>query len=148
MTTCTLFNSWDTAAHALNGMDKDGDLVMLTDNDILVNKLKVLPALMCVQRKAKKKIVTEADAVQSTLDSFGDVIGKTSNWITSMFDVQSQFEKGSKEYQELDYRIKCGQLFQQNAIDKAKGIIAKPMPREWHDRHSENKIEDPEKRRI
>ena len=148
MTTCTLFNSWDTAAHALNGMDKDGDLVMLTDNDILVNKLKVLPALMCVQRKAKKKIVTEADAVQSNIDSFGDDIGKTTNWITSMFDVQSQFEKGSKEYQELDYRIKCGQLFQQNAIDKAKGIIAKPMPREWHDRHSVNMIEDPEKRRF
>lgn len=148
MTTCTLFNSWDTAAHALNGMDKDGDLVMLTDNDILVNKLKVLPALMCVQRKAKKKIVTEEDAVQSNIDSFGDDIGKTTNWITSMFDVQSQFEKGSKEYQELDYRIKCGQLFQQNAIDKAKGIIAKPMPREWHDRHSVNMIEDPEKRRF
>lgn len=35
MTTCTLFNSWDTAAHALNGMDKDGDLVMLTDNEVI-----------------------------------------------------------------------------------------------------------------
>ena len=42
----------------------------------------------------------------------------------------------------LDYRIKCGQLFQQNAIDKAKGIIAKPMPKEWFDRHSAMQIED------
>lgn len=148
MTTCTIFNSWDTAAHALNGMDKDGDLVMLTDNKVLVDNLKVLPALMCVQRKAKKKIVTEADAIQANIDSFGDDIGKTTNWITSMFDVQAQFQKGSKEYEELDYRIKCGQLFQQNAIDKAKGIIAKPMPREWHDRHSANIIEDPERRRF
>lgn len=148
MTTCTIFNSWDTAAHALNGMDKDGDLVMLTDNKVLVDNLKVLPALMCVQRKAKKKIVTEADAIQANIDSFGDDIGKTTNWITSMFDVQAQFQKGSKEYEELDYRIKCGQLFQQNAIDKAKGIIAKPMPREWHDRHSANTIEDPERRRF
>ena len=112
------------------------------------NALKVLPALMCVQRKAKKKIVTEADAIQANIDSFGDDIGKTTNWITSMFDVQAQFQKGSKEYEELDYRIKCGQLFQQNAIDKAKGIIAKPMPREWHDRHSANTIEDPERRRF
>lgn len=127
-------------------MDKDGDLVMLTDNKVLVDNLKVLPALMCVQRKAKKKIVTETDAIQANIDSFGDDIGKTTNWITSMFDVQAQFQKGSKEYEELDYRIKCGQLFQQNAIDKAKGIIAKPMPREWHDRHSANMIEDPEKR--
>lgn len=148
MKTCTLFNSWDTAAHALNGMDKDGDLVMLTDNKVLVDKLKVLPALMCVQRKAKKKIVSEEDSIQANIDSFGDDIGKTTNWITSMFDVQAQFQKGSKEYEELDYRIKCGQLFQQNAIDKAKGIIAKPMPREWHDRHSVNMIEDAETRRF
>lgn len=148
MTTCTLFNSWDTAAHALNGMDKDGDLVMLTDNEILVDRLKVLPALMCVQRKGEKRIVTEADFIQANIDSFGDDIGKTTNWITSMFDVQARFDKNSPQYKELDYRIKCGQLFQQNAIDKAKGIIAKPMPREWHDRHSVNQIEDPERRRF
>lgn len=148
MTTCTLFNSWDTAAHALNGMDKDGDLVMLTDNRVLVDNLRVLPALMCVQRKADKKIVNEADSIQANIDSFGDDIGKTTNWITSMFDVQAQFDKDSPEYKELDYRIKCGQLFQQNAIDKAKGIIAKPMPREWHDRHSVNIIEDPDKKRF
>lgn len=114
MTTCTLFNSWDTAAHALNGMDKDGDLVMLTDNKILVDRLKVLPALMCVQRKGEKRIVTEADSIQANIDSFGDDIGKTTNWITSMFDVQARFDKDSPQYKELDYRIKCGQLFQQN----------------------------------
>lgn len=148
MTTCTLFNAWDPAAHALNGMDKDGDLVMLTDNAVLVNNLKELPALMCVQRKAQKKIVCEEDAIQSNIDSFGDDIGKTTNWITSMFDVQAQFDKDSDEYKELDYRIKCGQLFQQNAIDKAKGIIAKPMPKEWHNRHSVNTIEDADKRRF
>lgn len=148
MTTCTIFNSWDTAAHALNGMDKDGDLVMLTDNSILVNNLKELPALMCVQRKASKKIVGEADFIKANIDSFGDDIGKTTNWITSMFDVQAQFSKDSDEYKILDYRIKCGQLFQQNAIDKAKGIIAKPMPREWHDRHSVNQINDQHTRRL
>jgi len=148
MTTCTLFNAWDTAAHALNGMDKDGDLVMLTDNAVLVDNLREMPALMCVQRNAQKKVVTESDAIQSNIDSFGDDIGKTTNWITSMFDVQAQFDKDSLEYKELDYRIKCGQLFQQNAIDKAKGIIAKPMPKEWHDRHSVNTIEDADKRRF
>lgn len=148
MTTCTLFNAWDTAAHALNGLDKDGDLVMLTDDPILVGKLRPMPALMCVQRKAAKMVVSEEDAIQSNIDSFGDDIGRTTNWITSMFDVQARFAKGSKEYEELEYRIRCGQLFQQNAIDKAKGIIAKPMPREWHDRHCANKIEDEERRQF
>ena len=148
MKTCTIFNSWDTAAHALNGMDKDGDMVMLSDNRVLVDNLKELPALMCVQRKAEKKIVTEDDLISSNVNSFGDDIGRTTNWITSMFEVQAQYEKGSPEYEILDYRIKCGQLYQQNAIDKAKGIICKPMPRYWHDRHSVNQIEDLDERRF
>lgn len=148
MRACTLFNAWDTAAHALNGMDKDGDLVMLTDDHILIEKCRELPALMCVQRKAAKKVVCEDDFIKANVDSFGDEIGKTTNRITSMFEVQSRFSKGSEAYEELDYRIKCGQLFQQNAIDKTKGIIAKPMPREWYDRHHVALIENAAERRL
>lgn len=142
MQTCTVFNAWDTAAAALNGMDFDGDLVMLSDNRILVEKLEPLPALMCAQRKAAKTIPTEDDFVRSNIESFGNDIGQTTNYITSMFEVRSHYPKGSVEYDTLSYRIRCGQLYQQNAIDKAKGIICKPMPRTWHDRHAANKIED------
>lgn len=116
MNTCTIFNGWDTAAAALNGMDFDGDLVMLTDNDVLVRKLKPQPALICAQRKADKKIPTDDDFIKSNIESFGNDIGQTTNWITSMFEVQSHFDKDSREYKELAYRIRCGQLYQQNAI--------------------------------
>ena len=146
--TGTVFNAWDTATAALNGCDFDGDMVMLTDNEVLVNKLEVLPALMCVQRKAAKRVPTEADTIRSNIESFGNDIGKTTNWITSMFEVRSHYDRNSDEYKELSYRIKCGQLYQQNVIDKAKGIIAKPMPREWHDRRSVNMMEDEEKKRF
>lgn len=142
MRTCTIFNAWDTACSALNGMDYDGDLVMLTDNNVLVHKLDVMPALMCAQRKAKKTVPQDEDFIRSNIESFGNDIGQTTNWITSMFEVQSHFPKGSVEYDTLSYRIRCGQLYQQNAIDKAKGIICKPMPKEWHDRHAANKIDD------
>lgn len=148
MNACTIFNSWDTAAHALNGMDKDGDLVMLTDNEVLVDKLIELPALMCAQRRATKKVPVEEDFIRSNIESFGNDIGKTTNWITSMFEVQSNYRPSDPEYQVLEYRIRCGQLYQQNAIDKAKGIVCKPMPREWHDRHAVNQITDPEKRKF
>lgn len=148
MTACTLMNCWDTATHALNGADKDGDLVMLTDNRVLVECHKELPAIMCVQRRASKKVVTEDDSIAANIASFGDEIGKTTNWITSMFEVQSNYEKGSKEYETLAYRIRCGQLYQQNCIDRSKGIVSKPMPRYWHDRHSVNQIEDPEEKRF
>lgn len=49
-----------------------------------------------------------------------------------MFEVQARYPKGSREYQILDYRIKCGQLYQQNTIDKSKGIEAKDMPDKWY----------------
>lgn len=133
MTTCTLLNCWDTITHALNGADKDGDIIMLTDDRILVERHEYSPTVMCVQRKAVKKIVTEDDTVLANISSFGDEIGKITNRITSMFEVQARFKEDSPEYRELDYRIKCGQLLQQNAIDHTKGIVAKPMPRSWYD---------------
>ena len=89
---------------------------MLTDNRVLVENLRESPAIMCVQRRANKKIVTEEDAIEANIASFGDEIGKTTNWITSMFEVQSHFDKDSVEYKTLEYRIMSGQLFQQNAM--------------------------------
>lgn len=112
--TCTIFNSWDDSMSALNGMDFDGDLVMLTDNKVLVNKLTPSPALICAQRKAPKKIPSEKDFIQSNIDSFGNDIGKITNRITSMYELRTHFQKDSEEYKVLSYRIQCGQLIQQN----------------------------------
>lgn len=116
MNACTILNNWDTTTYALNGADFDGDLVMLTDNPTLVNNLKPLPALVCAQRRAQKSIPDEADFVRSNIDSFGNDIGQTTNWITSMFDAMAEYPPGSVEYDTLNYRIRCGQLYQQNAI--------------------------------
>lgn len=148
MKTCTILNGWDTTMAALNGCDFDGDLVMLTDNSVLVRRLYPTPALCCTQRKAEKKIATEEDFVKSNISSFGNEIGSITNRITSMYEVRSGFDKNSKEYKILSYRIQCGELFQQNSIDKSKGIIAKPMPKDWYDWHAINKIEDDEKRDL
>jgi hypothetical protein len=132
MPTVTIFNSWDTTAHALNGLDKDSDSILCTDNSTILQSVDELDAIICKQKTADKKVITEFDLIKSNKDSFGDEIGSITNRITTMFDVQSRFDKDSDEYKELDYRIKCGQNYQQNAIDKVKGIKFKPMPREWH----------------
>ena len=146
--TATIFNGWDTMCAALNGCDFDGDSVMLSDNRVLVEKLNPMPALMCAQRKAEKRISTEEDFVRSNIDSFGNSIGQTTNWITSMFEVQSHFEPGSREYETLGYRIRCGQLYQQNEIDKAKGVVCKHMVKSWHERRECNTIDDEEERKF
>jgi hypothetical protein len=133
MNTVTIFNSWDTTTHALNGADKDGDSIMTTNNKVILDSIEELDAIMCVQKTATKKIVENHDLIKANKDSFGDVIGSTTNRITTMFDVRANFKPDSEEYKELNYRIQCGQNYQQNAIDKAKGIMSKPMPKEWFD---------------
>lgn len=142
-----IFNSWDTTTHALNGCDYDSDTVFTTDVHILVDNLKELPAILCIQKQATKKIPTEDDIILSNINGFGDAIGSTTNKITSMFEKQSLFDKDSREYKELEYRIICGQMFQQNAIDKIKGIVAKPINKEWYDRHS-SKIKESDSKEI
>lgn len=116
MKTCTIINAWDTTMPALNGLDFDGDLTMITDNPVLVNKYKPLPAIICEQKKAVKKISNEDDFIISDINSFGNDIGSITNRATSMFEVRSGFEIGSKEYEELSYRIRCGQLLQQDLL--------------------------------
>lgn len=146
--TATIINGWDTMMAALNGMDFDGDLVMLTDNEVLLRKHRELPAIMCEQQKAEKRISTEEDFVKSNIASFGNEIGQITNWITSMYEVQASYPKESVEHNVLEYRIMSGQLIQQQSIDKAKGIIARPMPLSWHDRHAISKIDDEKKREL
>ena len=126
-------NAWDNMCAALNGEDFDADLTFSTDNRVLIDKWVNEPVVLCVQRKCKKKVPTEKDFIESNISGFGDNIGRTTNRITTMFDVRSKFEQGSKEYDELTYRIICGQLYQQNAIDKIKGVATTDMPQYWYD---------------
>lgn len=139
MTTPTIFNSWDTCADAMNGFDKDGDCVINTSFQLLVENTKKLPAVVCVQRKAPKCVPTEDNIMQSNINSFGNAVGEVTNKITSMFEIQARYPRDSREFRILDYRIKCGQLYQQNQIDKTKGIEAKDMPDKWYNWTS-NKI--------
>ena len=130
--TALIYNAWDSACEAMNGADKDGDTNMCTDNPIILKRTLNSPSIICLQKKAEKIIPTEADIIESNKLAFNDDIGVVTNHITSMIEVQSSFPVDSAEYKELAYRIMCGQLFQQNTIDRAKGIIAKSMPSYWY----------------
>lgn len=135
ITTALIYNSWDSACEAENGADKDGDTNMCTDNPIIVNRTRNSPTIICLQKKAEKKVPTEDDIIASNKLAFNDDIGVVTNHVTSMIEVQSGYLPKSDEYKALAYRIMCGQLYQQNTIDRAKGIIAKPMPSNWYMLH-------------
>lgn len=90
---------------------------------------------MCEQRGCDKIVPTEADLIAGNIASFGNEVGTITNRVTSMYEIQAQYSEDSPEYQELAYRIKCGQQQQQDSIDKAKGVQSKQMPKSWYDRH-------------
>lgn len=140
--TAVIFNAWDSSCEAMNGADKDGDTNMCTANPIIVNNTRELPTIICLQKNAQKKIPTEKDIVAANKLAFNDDIGTITNRVTSMFEVQAGFNPNTREYKELEYRIKCGQNCQQNSIDRAKGIISKPMPVEWYDFRANNISDD------
>lgn len=142
ITTALIFNAFDTACDAMNGADKDGDTNMCTDNPVILHNTKNLKTIMCVQRKAAKKVSTESDIVEANKLAFNDDIGVVTNHITGMFDVQAGYNPNSEEYKVLDYRIMCGQLYQQNTIDRAKGVIAKSMPEYWYSMRDNKVLED------
>lgn len=139
-TTGIVLNAHDTTCDALNGADKDSDTFFTTDNEIIIRNTRNSPTIECLQRKAKKVVPTEADIIAANKLAFGDDIGTTTNRITAMIERQAAFPKESKEYQMLDYRIKCGQHYQQTSIDKAKGILANPMPKYWYDKAACQKL--------
>lgn len=124
MSTVMILNCWDNTCAAMNGCDFDGDMALSTDNRVLLENTRPELPILCVQRKGIKKVPTEDDFVAANIAGFGDPIGGITNRITTMFDIQARFEKGSEEYETLEYRIKCGQLYQQNAINK--NLVALP----------------------
>src|SRR5574344_2669510 len=132
MDTIMIINGWDSFCMAENGEDWDSDLNFSTNNSVLKRRYKLLPAIECVQRNTSKVVVTEKEVLKTNKNGMGNQVGTITNYVTSMMEVQSHFEKDSKEYKELEYRIECGQLYQQNELDKIKGIQAKPMPSNWY----------------
>ena len=134
--TAVILNAWDTMCDALNGADKDGDTIMCTNNSVLLKNTTNAPTIICLQKKADKKVVTENDIIAANKLGFNDDIGTITNHITSMLERQAKFDKGSPEYEALKYRIMCGQHYQQSSIDRIKGVVAKPMPEYWYNIHN------------
>lgn len=139
--TCILLNSWDTTAIRCNGEDYDSDSNFCTDNRVLLEAFEYKTTLMCEQESSVKKVPTEEDYVKSDINGFGDSIGSVTNKATNMISLREKFNPESEEYKRLTYRISTMMNYQQNAIDRIKGVVARPVPVEWLDARK-FKIED------
>ena len=137
---CIILNSWDTLRIAESGADCDGDILFTTNNKILVEKHIQLPALECDQRgavKVKSLEITEDMIAATNGRSFKSNVGAITNIGTSMLNLQSNYNEGDPEYDELEYRTICIQHFQQLVIDSVKnGFKMKPMNAMWNMLHA------------
>jgi hypothetical protein len=131
ITTCCMLNGWDTTAIRCNGADYDADTFFTTNNKVLLDTFEYKTTLMCLQDSVPKKCPTEDDYIMSDINGFGDSIGSVTNKATNMISLREQFESDSEEYKRLTYRISTMMNYQQNAIDRIKGVVAKPVPKEW-----------------
>ena len=131
ITTCCMLNGWDTTAIRCNGADYDADTFFTTNNKVLLDSFEYKTTLMCLQDSVPKKVPTEDDYIKSDINGFGDSIGSVTNKATNMISLRDQFDEDSEEYKRLTYRISTMMNYQQNAIDRIKGVVAKPVPNEW-----------------
>ena len=131
ITTCCMLNGWDTTAIRCNGADYDADTFFTTNNKVLLDSFEYKTTLMCLQDSVAKKKPTEEDYIKSDINGFGDSIGSVTNKATNMISLREQFSPDSEEYKRLTYRISTMMNYQQNAIDRIKGVVARPVPNEW-----------------
>ena len=131
ITTCCMLNGWDTTAIRCNGADYDADTFFTTNNKVLLDSFEYKTTLMCLQDSVAKKCPIEEDYIKSDINGFGDSIGSVTNKATNMISLREQFDENSEEYKRLTYRISTMMNFQQNAIDRIKGVVARPVPKEW-----------------
>lgn len=115
------------------GCDFDSDTFMTTDNKVLVEKYRHLPAVDCVSKKPDKIIPTEDDFVKSEKRGFNDQIGAITNKGTGQKSMQAAYSEDSEEYKILEYRSICCVQLQQSEIDAVKGAWSRPAPRHWVD---------------
>ena len=131
-----ILNGYDATCARMSGMDCDGDSVFTTDNEYIIkgSRREVLP-VVCLQKSADKVHCTEQSFIDADkLLLKGDIenVGIVTNRATAIESYKSNFEFGSKEWLELDYRVRACIAISQSSIDAAKGIkIDYGFPKSW-----------------
>ena len=128
----------------------DGDILFTTSNQIIINGISDEPAIVCEGKSSDKKgNINKDDFIKCIKNSFGNKVGSVTNVGSSFYDKISLFEKGTKEYDELNYRIQTIQYIQQECIDSAKnGIPPRDLPLSYTDNRAVVEIEDKETREL
>jgi hypothetical protein len=129
--TGAIFNIHGLDCMLMADSDFDGDIVCLTDEPSIVNNIYGgLPIYYETQKTPKKQIVEE-ELYQYDIKGFNPKIGFLTNCSTTMYAMLPQYDKNSKEYEEVIRRLKQCRKEQGSIIDSAKGLVVRPIPQHW-----------------
>ena len=128
-----VYNLWGCDDMLEADADYDMDCTCTTNNEIFLKGVtdRTIPITYQTVKPQKEKI-SHRRLEQVSFWGFDTKIGQITNQSTSMYILQAKFNKDSREYQELDTRLKLFRYFQGNEIDRAKnGYKAKTVPKHW-----------------
>lgn len=126
-----IYNVFGLDCLIAGGSDYDGDIVCVTDNDVVVEGAFGGLPIYYTNKKASKQVIVEDDLYLSDIDGFNSKVGFITNVATTAFAMLEMFPKDSPEYIEIIKRLKRFRKEQGSTIDATKGLEIKPFPIHW-----------------
>jgi hypothetical protein len=127
-----VFNVHGLEMEKMADADKDGDLVLTTNQQEMIDGVRTEFLPITYEKKSAPKVkINDSELWKSDIGAFFTKIGFLTNLASSMMTMLPMFPKGSVEYEELMKRMILARFMQGQFIDSAKGIIAKPMYKHW-----------------
>lgn len=112
-------NIWDMMAIRCSDADYDGDILLTTDNEYLVNAVDdSLYPITYEKKKAKEQRLNFNNFAAMDTKSFNSKIGQITNLASTLISMLSDFPKESAEYKEIRKRIDLLRFYQGSAINK------------------------------
>lgn len=89
------------------------DIILTSDNKYLLDAINPdLPIITYEKQKAKDQRLNMESLANMDVKSFDSPIGGITNLASNLFALKENFEKDSKEYKEIDKRIRLLRRFQ------------------------------------
>lgn len=101
-----------------------------------------MPIITYEKQKAKAQKINFDTLYNIDCKSFDSPIGGITNTASNLKALQAQFPEDSREYKEIDKRIRILRRVQGDAIDHAKGCVFESYPKYWTHRQKYIPITD------
>lgn len=138
-----VYSIWDLTIISQSDADFDGDISLTSDNEYLVNAINPdLPIITYEKQKIKSQKINFDNLGSFDVKSFDSPIGGITNLASNLYAMKDLFPKDSKEYTEIEKRIRMLRFYQGQAIDHAKGAVYTPPNKYWSHRQKYIQITD------